>query len=77
MAGLVGGDRPHGPLMSNRSKNVPLGRHGVPSDIARAVLFLSSEASTYVIGQTLLVDGGWTLRVGPSAPVRPGQVLPM
>jgi 2-deoxy-D-gluconate 3-dehydrogenase len=50
-----------GPLMSSRSKHIPLGRGGDPSDIARAVLFLCSEASSYVIGQTLLVDGGWTL----------------
>jgi 2-deoxy-D-gluconate 3-dehydrogenase len=53
--GLMGG------LMSRRSANIPLGRQGVPDDIARAVLFLCGEASAYMIGHTLLVDGGWTL----------------
>ncbi len=50
-----------GPLMQQRTANIPLGRAGTPADIARAVLFLSTEASSYVTGQTLLVDGGWTL----------------
>jgi NAD(P)-dependent dehydrogenase (short-subunit alcohol dehydrogenase family) len=50
-----------GPLMKQRSSNVPLGRKGTPDDIARAVLFLVSDASTYVIGQNIVVDGGWTL----------------
>ena len=50
-----------GPLMSQRSANVPIGRKGTPSDIANAVLFLVSDASSYVTGQNLAVDGGWTL----------------
>jgi NAD(P)-dependent dehydrogenase (short-subunit alcohol dehydrogenase family) len=50
-----------GPLMKIRSANIPLGRLGTPDDIAHAVLFLCSRASSYVIGQTIVVDGGWTL----------------
>ncbi|MFK8024162.1 MAG: SDR family NAD(P)-dependent oxidoreductase [Ilumatobacter sp.] len=50
-----------GPLMTQRSANVPLGRKGTPSDIAHAVLFLASAASSYVTGQNIAVDGGWTL----------------
>ena len=37
---------------------IPLKRHGEPSDLDGAVVFLASEASRYVTGQTLLVDGG-------------------
>jgi NAD(P)-dependent dehydrogenase (short-subunit alcohol dehydrogenase family) len=37
---------------------VPLGRHGQPDDIAGAAVFLTSAASAYVTGQTLVIDGG-------------------
>jgi NAD(P)-dependent dehydrogenase (short-subunit alcohol dehydrogenase family) len=50
-----------GPITRQRSSNVPLGRRGVPADIAHAVLFLVSDAASYVTGQNLCVDGGWTL----------------
>ena len=50
-----------GPITTQRSANVPLGRKGTPADIARAVLYLVSEASSYVTGHNLVVDGGWML----------------
>jgi NAD(P)-dependent dehydrogenase (short-subunit alcohol dehydrogenase family) len=36
----------------------PIGRAGTPDDIASAVLFLASDASAFVTGQTLVADGG-------------------
>jgi NAD(P)-dependent dehydrogenase (short-subunit alcohol dehydrogenase family) len=42
----------------------PLGRIGHPEEIAAAVHFMVSDDASYVTGQTLLVDGGWS--VGPS-----------
>jgi NAD(P)-dependent dehydrogenase (short-subunit alcohol dehydrogenase family) len=47
--------------MAQRSSEVPLNRPGRPTDIGNAVLFLCSDASSYVTGQVLHVDGGWTL----------------
>jgi 2-deoxy-D-gluconate 3-dehydrogenase len=40
-------------------ERIPAGRWGEPSDIAGAALFLCSEASRYVNGHVLVVDGGW------------------
>jgi NAD(P)-dependent dehydrogenase (short-subunit alcohol dehydrogenase family) len=42
------------------SKYIPMGRFGKPEEIARAVLFLASDDSTFVTGHLLLVDGGNT-----------------
>jgi 2-deoxy-D-gluconate 3-dehydrogenase len=41
---------------------IPLGRWGVPSDLAGPVMFLASDASAYVTGHVLAVDGGWLAR---------------
>ncbi|MDP2855622.1 MAG: SDR family NAD(P)-dependent oxidoreductase [bacterium] len=41
---------------------IPWGRMGLPEDIANAVVFLASEKADYITGQTIIVDGGWTLR---------------
>jgi NAD(P)-dependent dehydrogenase (short-subunit alcohol dehydrogenase family) len=37
---------------------VPMGRHGQPADLDGAAVFLASEASAYITGQVLIVDGG-------------------
>ncbi|MGV2984220.1 SDR family NAD(P)-dependent oxidoreductase [Microbacterium sp. AGC85] len=42
----------------NIGKSLPLGRAGVPQNIADAVLFLSSPGADFITGQTLVVDGG-------------------
>ena len=43
-----------------RLVHVPMGRFGEPIEIARAALFLASNESSYMTGQSLLVDGGIT-----------------
>ena len=44
----------------NVLNNIPLGRFGDLSDVATAVVFLASDASSMITGTSLLVDGGWT-----------------
>jgi NAD(P)-dependent dehydrogenase (short-subunit alcohol dehydrogenase family) len=41
------------------SSNVPLGRFGTPDEIAKAVVFLASDDSSYITGTELFVDGGF------------------
>lgn len=44
----------------------PLGRMGMPDDVAEAVVFLCSDAARYITGQTLCVDGGASLLALPT-----------
>jgi len=46
-------------LMKNISTSVPLGRFGTPDEIAKAVVFLASDDSSYITGTELFVDGGF------------------
>jgi 2-deoxy-D-gluconate 3-dehydrogenase len=41
---------------------IPMNKWGMPDDLKGAVVFLASEASSYVTGHTLAVDGGWLAR---------------
>ncbi len=47
---------------SSMVADVPWKRWGEPSDIANTVVFLASDKADYITGQTIVVDGGWTIR---------------
>ncbi|MFD5464486.1 SDR family NAD(P)-dependent oxidoreductase [Kitasatospora sp. NPDC127059] len=55
--------------LAARARRAPLGRIGLPEEVAAAALWLAGPASSYVTGQALAVDGGVT--AGSAAPVRP------
>ena len=42
--------------------NIPLGRLATDSDIATAVVYLASNASSMITGSSLVIDGGWTAK---------------
>lgn len=48
-------------FVRNYVRKTPLGRMALAGDIAGGVVYLASDASAYVTGQNLLIDGGWTL----------------
>ena len=61
------------PLKNNKSqiteeqwqaelKNYPLGRYGQPEDVANAIIFLLSDASSWITGSEIVVDGGRSLK---------------
>jgi NAD(P)-dependent dehydrogenase (short-subunit alcohol dehydrogenase family) len=53
-------DSQHPIFLKNYCNKVPLKRMGILEEIASVVLFLSSEASAYITGVTIMVDGGWS-----------------
>lgn len=47
-------------FVDSYSKKVPLRRMGLPDDIAPIVSFLCSSEASYITGQNIIIDGGWT-----------------
>ncbi len=56
---------PTAEIRARIAASVPLGRLGVPQDIAGACLYLGSDAAAYVNGSILFADGGWAPRGAP------------
>jgi 3-oxoacyl-[acyl-carrier protein] reductase len=52
----------HPERLAGALARIPLGRTGEPAEMAGAALFLASPLASYVVGQTLVVDGGLTLQ---------------
>ena len=49
----------------------PIPRAGLPEDIAHAALWLASDDSSFVTGQSIIVDGGWTASARTQPVLRP------
>ncbi len=48
-------------FVKSLERKIPLGRIGIPEEISGAVVFLASDEASYITGQCLVVDGGWTV----------------
>lgn len=46
--------------VESMAKEVPMGRLGQPNEIAETVIWLCSDKSSYITGQAIIIDGGWT-----------------
>jgi NAD(P)-dependent dehydrogenase (short-subunit alcohol dehydrogenase family) len=56
---LTKGMRESKVISENLLRRTPMGRFGKPEEVVGAAIYLASDASSFVTGQTLFVDGGW------------------
>ena len=47
-------------FINRLKKKIPMGRIGLPDELKGIMIFLASDASSYITGENILVDGGWT-----------------
>lgn len=52
-------------IVDRYRKRIPLGRRGHPEEVALPMLFLCSELASYITGETLVIDGGYTKSITP------------
>lgn len=62
--------RTNQPVTEHVTAQVPLGRFGDPAELVGTLLLLASAAGSYITGQTIAVDGGFSATVGARAPAR-------
>jgi 3-oxoacyl-[acyl-carrier protein] reductase len=48
--------------LAKAARSIPLGRVGQPQDVANLIRFLTSDEASYITGQSLIIDGGLTVR---------------